>query len=317
MIDNTDIVELRNITKEFASRSGSRQRFVALNHVNLAIRRGEVMALVGESGSGKTTSGLLIAHLMRATTGDIYYENRPLSHMTSGKSLRRYRKNVQIVFQDPFSSLNPIHTVGYHVMRPLLVHKMTDSAAETHTHILDLLTRVGLTPASYFFDKLPHQLSGGQRQRVNIARALACHPQFLIADEPTSMLDVSLRIDILNLLLDFQREGVTYLYITHDLASAQYVATRIAVLYRGHLVELGGTEEIIHHPEHPYTQQLIQAVQDSALQRVKNLTREDTETRECCAFYLRCPMATEICATEPPSLNEMSSGHWVACHHPL
>jgi peptide/nickel transport system ATP-binding protein len=202
-------------------------------------------------------------------------------------------------------------------MRPLIVHQIAANRAERRAAIFTLLENVGLSPAQYFFDKLPHQLSGGQRQRVSIARALASNPQFIVADEPTSMLDVSLRIDILNLLLDFQSKGLTYLYITHDLASAQYVANRIAVLYRGNLVELGDTEEIIHHAEHPYTVQLIQAVSDSSLVLLKGVTREDVGIPDRCPFYVRCPIATDVCNAVAPSLVENSSGHWVACHHPM
>ncbi|PSR36798.1 MAG: ABC transporter ATP-binding protein [Sulfobacillus thermosulfidooxidans] len=313
---SANIVELRLVTKVFPSRTGHHPPFVAVNRLSLDIRRGEILALVGESGSGKSTTGLLITHLLAVTSGDILYNDHPVSQLTTPSQLRRYRKDVQIVFQDPFSSLNPIHTVGYHLLRPVVVHRIGKTAAERRAYVLNLLDQVGLSPALSFFDKLPHQLSGGQRQRVSIARALASQPQFIVADEPTSMLDVSLRIDILNLLLDFQNTGLTYLYITHDLASAQYVANRIAVLYKGHLVELGSTDEIIHHPGHPYTAELIHAVADATLEAPTPLERSEPGSSDRCVFYARCSRATATCNTTPPSWIE-NAGHGIACHHPL
>ncbi len=251
-------LEVRNLVKDFTLRNGfKRSKLRAVNDVSFTLEPGKTIALVGESGSGKSTVARMIAQLETPTSGEILLDGAPISR--HGAALRRYRNAVQMVFQDPFASLNPYHTVGHHLERPLKIHGVaTGEALEPAVH--GLLERVNLTPPDVFAAKRPHEMSGGQRQRVAIARALAPGARFLIADEPVSMLDVSIRLGVLNLLARLQREeDLGVLYITHDLATARHFSDEILVMYRGDVVESGPSDEVILNPQHDYTKTLLAA----------------------------------------------------------
>lgn len=319
----TDIVLAAvGLTKHFPVRRrlfGGERRYVhAVEGVDLALRRGRVTAMVGESGSGKSTVARLLAQLVRQTAGDVLLHGSPAR--TSGRRFRAYCRRVQMVFQDPFASLNPVHTVRYHLTRALKIHH-SDVTAE------ELLTRVALTPPERFLPKFPHELSGGQRQRVAIARALAAGPEALLADEPVSMLDVSIRLGVLNLLRDLRdRLDLAILYITHDIASARYFADEVLVMYAGQVVEGGGGEAVTQRAAHPYTQLLIASAPDPDLITGEASDVEDAGSGEPpslidppagCRFHPRCPHAMARCETEaPPRLPVESNGegpHWAAC----
>jgi peptide/nickel transport system ATP-binding protein len=258
MSDTTPILALDNVTKVFQRAGGTVH---AARSISFALHPGRTLALVGESGSGKTTAARLIMREYRPDEGRLLFRGAPVEGGPLG-SLKAYRSAVQMVFQDPFSSLNPVHTVRYHIERPLRLHQPALWGAEREAAIAEVLTRVKLDPA-LILPKYPHELSGGQRQRISIARALAVNPEVIIADEPTSMLDVSVRLGILNLLNDMKRQlGLAVLYITHDIATARYVAEDIMVMYAGQIVEWGETESVLSNPQHPYTRLLLSAVPD-------------------------------------------------------
>ena len=305
------LVALKHITQVFRSRSGKQN--VALNDVCIAIRRGEVLAIVGESGSGKSTLGLIAAGLLKPTVGEVELGGQPLSY--DRDALKAHHRKVQLILQNPFSALNPVHTILHHLARPLKLHRQVRNPDELRKQASDLLDSVGLAPAREYLDKYPHQLSGGQRQRVGIARSLATQPQLIVADEPTSMLDVSLRLDMLNLLLNLRAQHHTgFLFITHDLASAHYIADRIAVLFRGNLVETGLSKEVVVHPKHPYTQLLLEAITEVVPQDTGAVTMFPP-TVGGCLFRSRCPLAHSRCETEPPALRTLDDGTQVACHN--
>jgi peptide/nickel transport system ATP-binding protein len=233
----------------------------AVEDVSFTLRPGRITALVGESGSGKSTVARMLVGLYRPSGGAIFFDGRDVTRLRGRSRLVRYRSQVQMVFQDPFGSLNPVRTVGHHLERPLLIHGVVPRS-EVRGRVHELLRTVGLVPPDAVAEKFPHQLSGGQRQRVAIARALAVEPKVLLADEPISMLDVSIRIGILNLILDLKQHGIAFLYITHDIASARYVADEILVMLRGRIVEQGPTESVLQDPRHAYTRLLLSAVPD-------------------------------------------------------
>lgn len=252
------ILALDNVSKTFGHRDN---QVYAARSVSFALRPGRTLALVGESGSGKTTAARLIMREYRPDAGELLFRGVPIGSSPLS-SLRAYRAAVQMVFQDPFSSLNPAHTVRYHLERPLRLHQPKLSGAERRAAAEELLGRVKLEPSQVLM-KYPHELSGGQRQRISIARALAVNPEVIVADEPTSMLDVSVRLGILNLLNDMKRQlKLALLYITHDIATARYVAEDIMVMYAGQIVEWGDTESVLGNPQHPYTRLLLSAVPD-------------------------------------------------------
>jgi peptide/nickel transport system ATP-binding protein len=281
-----------------------------------------VTALVGESGSGKSTLARVLARLLRPTSGQLLLEGRPVR--PSGRGRLEYARQVQMVLQDPFSSLNPVHDVRYHLARPLRVHDMQLPGTDLDEVIAGLLERVALTPADQFIRKYPHELSGGQRQRVAIARALAVRPRVLLADEPVSMLDVSIRLGVLNLLSDLsERERLAILYITHDIASARYLADTIAVMYAGQVVESGPAQTVTDEPAHPYTQLLLSAAPDPDRAGRDGLALTPAHRRGAppslvappsgCRFHPRCPHAMAICADTPPPGFEVATGHVSAC----
>ncbi|MBO0908953.1 MULTISPECIES: ABC transporter ATP-binding protein [Arthrobacter] len=255
-------LSVNGLIKDFPSRSGgARGRFRAVNDVSFELTSGRTVALVGESGSGKSTVARMIAQLEKPTAGSIELDGLKIA--SAGRALRRYRSAVQMVFQDPFASLNPYHSISHHLRRPLQLNRQAESAAGYDREVLRLLERVNLTPAPDFIHRRPHELSGGQRQRVAIARALAPKPRVLIADEPVSMLDVSIRLGVLNLMAQLQREeDLAVLYITHDLATARHFSDEILVMYRGEVVEHGPSDAVILDPRHEYTKRLLAAAPD-------------------------------------------------------
>jgi peptide/nickel transport system ATP-binding protein len=307
------VLEARGLTKHFPVRRGARQAVVhAVEDVTLALPGGGITAVVGESGSGKSTLARMLAQLIKPTAGDVRLDGQPTP------ARRRYAREVQLVLQDPFSSLNPVHSVRYHLSRPLQIHG-TNGASDERSLINDLLTRVALTPAEAFAAKYPHELSGGQRQRVAIARALAVQPRVLLADEPVSMLDVSIRLGVLNLLAGLrEREGLTILYVTHDIASARYLADVIAVMYAGQVVESGPAAQVTDEPAHPYTQLLLSAAPDPDRTDPPSLAGRGAPPNlirppSGCRFHPRCPHAMQVCAAERPPAAEVTPEHHSAC----
>ncbi|MCA1305523.1 ATP-binding cassette domain-containing protein [Microbacterium esteraromaticum] len=268
-------LEARDLNKVFTLRSGLRTRQLkAVNDVSFTLEAGKTIALVGESGSGKSTIARMLMKLETPTSGKILLNGRETG--TGGRDVARYRSDVQMVFQDPFASLNPYHSIGHHLARPLRIHHPGLSRDQVRARVLELLERVRLSPAESFADRRPHELSGGQRQRVAIARALAPSARFIVADEPVSMLDVSIRLGVLNLLADLQREDdLGVLYITHDLATARHFSDEIMVLYRGDVVERGPSDEVILNPQHDYTKRLLNAAPEP-----ENLGRLRDEVRK-------------------------------------
>jgi peptide/nickel transport system ATP-binding protein len=293
----------------------------AVEDTSLALYPGRSTALVGESGSGKTTVARMLAQVYSPTQGSIHFRGKPVKGKR-GRGLRGYRRHVQLIFQDPFSSLNPMHRVRYHLSRPLRLHGHARTKAEETQLITSLLERVNLVPAEQFIDKFPHQLSGGQRQRVAIARALAARPAVLLADEPVSMLDVSIRLEVLNLLNSLKEDDrLALLYITHDIASARYFADEIMVMYAGQMVEGGPSEAVTQQPKHPYTQLLLQAAPDP--DRLVKQSQPLPEARgeppslinppKGCHFHPRCPFAMAACREQVPPRTEIGAGHWTRC----
>jgi peptide/nickel transport system ATP-binding protein len=313
--DDERLLSVRNLHKTFVSRSGlSTLQVHALSDVSFDVQRGEILALIGESGSGKTTAARIIARLIPPSRGEIWWKGRNVLADERRPSLA-YRSQVQMIFQDPFASLNPVHTVGYHLERPLRRHgKATRADLDGKVHAL--LETVGLRPAAEVARKFPHQLSGGQRQRVSIARALAVDPELILADEPTSMLDVSIRIDILNLMRGLKQErGLAYLYITHDLGSARYLADRAVVMYGGHVVEAGPCDLLLDQPAHPYTRLLEAAVTSGLTAGTPSPARSTTAVPTTgCPFAVRCPSVMDRCRRELPPLRKISTGALVRCH---
>ncbi len=326
----TPLLEARDLTKHFVvhgavrgSRRGLQPRrrggrvVHAVENVSLALPRAAVTAVVGESGSGKSTLARMLARLLTPTSGQLMLDGRQLPASAAGR--REYARQVQLVLQDPFSSLNPVHDVRYHLARPLQVHGLFERAAGVDEAIMGLLERVALTPADQFIRKYPHELSGGQRQRVAIARALAVQPRVLLADEPVSMLDVSIRLDILNLLGDLrEREGLGILYITHDIASARYLADTIMVMYAGQVVESGPSQAVTDDPAHPYTQLLLSAAPDPDRAVPPVLAGRGgppslVAPPPGCRFHPRCPHAMAICAETAPPPIDVAAAHLSAC----
>jgi peptide/nickel transport system ATP-binding protein len=318
----TPVLEAHGLTKNFRvrSRPARGQRRVrgivhAVENVSLTLRAGRVTAVVGESGCGKTTVARMLAQLIKPTSGTILLDGTPVPR----RRLRAYRHRVQIVFQDPFSSLNPVHSVRYHLSRSLRIHKRAHGRTEVNTAVEALLSRVKLEPPAQFADKLPHELSGGQRQRVAIARALAAGPTVLLADEPVSMLDVSIRLGVLNLLGELRDvEGLALLYVTHDIASARYFADTMTVMYAGRVVESGPSLEVTDNPAHPYTQLLLDAAPDPERAEPQVIEARGAAPSlitppSGCRFHPRCPHAMPVCSGQQPPDIPVGEGHVAAC----
>jgi len=312
------LLRTEGLTRHFrVGKLFSGQVLHAVDDVNLTIGRGEIVALVGESGSGKSTIARLLARVYKPTSGEIYFEGRPLSSLRGRKERLTYASDVPMVFQDPYSSINPAYRISHGIKRALRLHRRGVGRGEVER----VLDSVGLVPPGKMVRKFPHELSGGQRQRVGFAQALAFRPKLIIADEPVSMLDVSIRIGLLNLMSELrEREGVSFLYITHDVASARYIADRVLVMYAGHLVEEGPVEAVIQRPKHPYTQLLLSAVPDPRAPLGVSDAADVGEPpkvvnpKEGCRFRPRCPYAIAECETVTPLLRDIGPGRLVACH---
>jgi peptide/nickel transport system ATP-binding protein len=312
-------LEVRELTKHFRASTGllgRRSRVHAVDDVSFTLRPGSVTALVGESGSGKSTVARLLVRLYDPSSGSIRLDDRDVARDRSRRALRRYRSQVQMIFQDPFGSLNPAKTIHHHLARPLRIHGIVpEDRVEARVH--ELLRTVGLVPPEQVAAKYPHELSGGQRQRVAIARTLAVEPVVLLADEPTSMLDVSIRMGILNLILQLKEEQrIAFLYVTHDLAGARYVADDILVMYAGQIVEQGPIEQVLADPLHPYTRLLLSAVPGSA-QEIPvrpGLASAAVDPPAGCRFVSRCPLAIDTCSHVTPELVQAGTSRSARCH---
>ena len=298
----------------------SEKKFVrALDGVSLEIARGEILALVGESGCGKTTTGRTLLRLEDATGGEAFYKGLPLSKF-SGRALREYRKHAQIIFQDPYNAINPKQTIYDIVAEPLVVNGLVSSEREREEKVVQALEDAGLRPARDYLFRYPHELSGGQRQRVCIAGAIVLNPDVIVADEPVASLDVSIRNDILKLMVEHkQQRGVTYIFITHDLSLAWVISDRIAVMYLGKIVEIGDTEEVVANPKHPYTKALISVipVPDPTKKHERTILQGETpnpiDIAPGCRFHPRCPEAIEICSQQTPVDVHIGGSHYAAC----
>ena len=292
----------------------------AVDGVSFTVDRGETLALIGESGCGKTTTGKLVLRLLEPTSGKVIFDGVDITRL-KGEDLRRLRRRMQMIFQDPFANLDPRMPVGDQIAEPLVEHGIMEWE-EAREEAYKMLERVGLTPVEDFYDRLPLNLSGGQRQRVVIARAMALKPDFVVADEAVSMIDVSMRASIVKLLLRFKEEfNQAMIFITHDISVGRLVADRIAVMYLGKIVEIGGTEQVINNPAHPYTQALLAAVptiEEKKLKMKLEIKGEVADPKNVppgCRFHPRCPLATDICMKKEPEMIEVENGHFVACHH--
>ncbi|MBI4298539.1 MAG: ATP-binding cassette domain-containing protein [Chloroflexi bacterium] len=326
MVQTTDnvLIDVQNMKKYFPVTQGVVfQKKVAdikaVDGVSFTIHKGETLGLVGESGCGKTTTGRCILQLYKVTEGDVYFEGENLCTMKS-TALRSMRRRMQIIFQDPYGSLNPRMTCGNIIGEPLIVHKMVSNRNEYREQVTELLNIVGLNP--YMADRYPHEFSGGQRQRIGVARALAVKPSFIVCDEPVSALDVSIQAQIINLLEELQEQfDLTYLFIAHDLSVVRHISDRIAVMYLGHIVELADRQELYENPLHPYTKALLSAVPipDPILETTRSRiiligdVPSPLHPPSGCVFHTRCPIAIDECSAAIPEFRNMGNDHWVAC----
>jgi oligopeptide transport system ATP-binding protein len=324
MNDKKPLVRVENLTKHFPITRGLIfQKQVgavqAVDGLNFEIYQGETFGMVGESGCGKSTTGRAILQLHKPTAGKVFYEDTELTTATP-QTMQHMRRNMQIIFQDPYASLNPRMTVGNIIAEPLDVHNIGTNE-ERRERVQDLLRLVGLNP--YFVNRYPHEFSGGQRQRIGVARALALEPKFIVCDEPISALDVSIQAQVVNLLEKLQDElGLTYLFIAHDLSMVRHISNRVSVMYLGKMVELATRDELYANPLHPYTQALLSAVpipdpvKESKRKRIilEGDVPSPINPPSGCHFHPRCPIAAEICSQADPEWREVSTGHWVACH---
>jgi peptide/nickel transport system ATP-binding protein/oligopeptide transport system ATP-binding protein len=318
--NHKDLVEVKNLVKYFPVRSGLLQRIVAwvqaVDDVSFTVKEGETLGLVGESGCGKTTVGRTVLRLIEPTSGEVSFDGTNVLKLR-GNELKLMRRNMQIIFQDPYASLDPRIPVGESIAEGLRIHKI-GTKAEQDAIVMDTLKKVGLE--DYHARRFPHEFSGGQRQRIGIARALALRPQFIVADEPVSALDVSIQSQVLNILKDLQHEfHLTYLFIAHNLSVVEHISDRVAVMYLGKMVELAGRDELYANPLHPYTQALMSAIPipDPTIKRERIILQGDVPSPlnppKGCRFHPRCPVVMDECSRAEPPLLEVKPEHWVAC----
>ncbi|BBA75695.1 dipeptide ABC transporter ATP-binding protein [Bacillus velezensis] len=318
------ILELKDVKKYFPIRSGFFQRKVgdikAVDGVSFSLKRGETLGIVGESGCGKSTAGRTMIRLYKPTDGRILFKGQDISGLSEDKLRKSVRKNIQMVFQDPFASLNPRKTLRSIIKEPFQTHHMY-SMSERNERVEELLAKVGLHPS--FANRYPHEFSGGQRQRIGIARALTLNPELIIADEPVSALDVSIQAQVINLMEELQDEfNLTYLFISHDLSVVRHISDRVGVMYLGKMMELTDKHELYGNPLHPYTQALLSSVpvtrKKDAVKRERIILKGELPSPanppKGCVFHTRCPMAKPICKEQIPAFEEAAPGHYVACH---
>ncbi|WP_259425279.1 ABC transporter ATP-binding protein [Bacillus velezensis] len=318
------ILELKDVKKYFQIRSGFFQRKVgdikAVDGVSFSLKRGETLGIVGESGCGKSTAGRTMIRLYKPTDGRILFKGQDISGLSEEKLRKSVRKNIQMVFQDPFASLNPRKTLRSIIKEPFQTHHMY-SMSERNERVEELLAKVGLHPS--FANRYPHEFSGGQRQRIGIARALTLNPELIIADEPVSALDVSIQAQVINLMEELQEEfNLTYLFISHDLSVVRHISDRVGVMYLGKMMELTDKHELYGNPLHPYTQALLSSVpvtrKKDAVKRERIILKGELPSPanppKGCVFHTRCPMAKPICKEQIPAFEEAAPGHYVACH---
>ena len=322
--ETTPILDVRNLRKLFAVghtglRRGNELFVHAVDDVSFALVRGEVLALVGESGCGKSTLALTLLGLEKATAGSIHFEGQDITNLGM-REMRTIRRHMQMIFQDPYESLNPMMTIGDIVGEPLVVHKLAPDKNVRRQRVVAALEASGLKPADRYLNRLPHELSGGQRQRVVIASALVLEPTMLLADEPVSMLDVSIRAEILNLLDDLRgAQGISILFITHDLGTVGALADRVAVMYLGRIVEIGATQDVLSNPQHPYTKALLSVVPvpNPRMRRKRIILQGETpdpvNLPAGCRFHPRCPLAVDACKVTDPQLEPVTDSHAAAC----
>ncbi|MEK5069709.1 ABC transporter ATP-binding protein [Sporosarcina sp. FSL K6-1508] len=319
------LLEVKELEKVFIKKTGSmfkrkKTDVYAVNNISFSIRKGEILGIIGESGCGKTTTIRMIMRLMKESNGDIIFNGKNLC-ASSDSEITKIRKDMQMIFQDPYDTLNPGMRIVDILMEPLNVHESSLSREGKYKKVKEITEAIELIPAEDYLQRYPHQLSGGQRQRIAIARSVILRPSFIAADEPTSMLDVSVRAGILNLLLDLRDKfGLTMLLITHDLSTASYMCNRIAVMYQGSIVEIGSTQQIINSPKHPYTKALVSVVKDLN-HFIKNREKmildgevDSTKRASGCIFVSRCPNQEHICHSKLPIMETLSENHSVACH---
>ena len=328
--EGEDLVRVEELRKHFPVQTGFLATLLhrgniptvkAVDGVSFTIRRGEVFGLAGESGSGKSTIGRLVLRLYEPTSGRVVFDGIDLQSL-SPEEMRKMRSRMQIIFQDPLASLNPRMSLGQAIEHPAQIHMPELSPNERRERVMEIFHAVGMNPPEAFYDLFPHQISGGQRQRVVLARAMITHPELIIADEPIAMADVSVRALLLDLMMNLKKEfDLTYLFITHDLATAKYVCDRIAIMYLGKLCEVGPLNEVYEHSAHPYTHALLEAVPvpDPRHRRTEPMPAGEIPNAinppSGCHFHPRCPLAKELCTREEPPLREIRPGHQVACHY--
>ena len=311
---DTPLIQTKDMVKYFNTKRGYLH---AVDHVNISIKKGETLGVVGESGCGKSTLGRTILRLLEPTSGQILYNGEDIVGY-SPKQMKEMRKKMQIIFQDPFTSLNPRMSVSEIIAEPMITTRTLKNNAERLNRVYQLMETVGL--AERFINSYPHELDGGRRQRIGIARALSVNPEFIVCDEPVSALDVSIQAQILNLMMDLQDEmGLTYMFVTHNLSVIKHISNNIAVMYLGQCVELAPTDELFAHPQHPYTQALLNAIPIASLKHRKKLeiikgeVTSPINPKPGCRFADRCPYASERCRENGLSLKEAAPGHFVAC----